>query len=420
MKIILKSVRITDVSSKHNNTSQDICIEDGIIQNIATSINDTEAILVEHPNLHVSQGWVDLKSNFFDPGFEHKETILNGLDTAAAGGFTHVASLSSSTPIADSKAQIEYQLRAAEQHATQLHPIGAITKNQNGEDLAELYDCYLSGAHWFSDDLNTINEGMLYRALLYVKDFGGRIVFFPRSKYLAHHSMVNEGLASVRTGMKGDPNISECIEIKKALFVAEHTQCPIHITGISSAEGVKLIKDAKHAGLNVTADVNLMNLCFNESETLNFDTHFKVMPVLRSETDRLALIQGLKEGSIDAIASDHRPSDVDEKKLDFNAASFGTAQLQTVYAALLNHSSLSSDFIVEQLSIKNRKTLGLEEHPIAIGNKADLCLYSPDKEWIYDESSNQSFSNISPFWGKTIKGFSHGIIHGHQAVLKQS
>lgn len=418
MKILLKSAKISDTGSSFNNTCQDILIENGIIVNISKSIKDTDALIVESPNLSVSQGWVDFKSNFFDPGFEHKETIQNGLDTAASGGFTHVGSLSSSNPIADKKSQIEYQLKSAENHTVQLHPIGSITKKQSGEELSEMFDMFQSGAGWFSDDLHCINEGILFRALLYSRDFGGKIIFFPRSNIISNNAMIHEGLASLKTGLKADPAISECMEIGKAIFMSKYTDCPVHISGISSKESLELIKDAKKQGLQITADVNCMNLCFDESSIYNFNTEFKVLPVLRSHEDMTALCNGIQDGSIDAIVSDHRPSDSEEKNVDFCEASFGTSQLQTVFSGLLTFSGMSVDTIVCQLAEKNRKTFGITSNPISIGTYADLTLFDPNESWDFNQESNQSLTPHSPFYGQTLKGKVLGIIRGDSTVLK--
>ena len=420
MKIVLKSARITDPKSPYHATTQDVFIENGVIQKIAPSIEEKDALNLSFPNLHISQGWVDFKSNFFDPGFEYRETLTNGLDTAALGGFTHIGALSSESPIADKKSAIEYKIRHAESHAVTLHPIGAITKKQEGKELAELFDMFNSGSRWFSDDLETLNEGMLYRASLYIKDFNGKLIFFPRSKNVSNDGFVNDGEASVFTGLKGDIAMGESIEINKAIAISKYTSCPIHITGISCKDSVEIIGQAKKEGINITADVNVMNLCFNETSVLDFDTQFKVLPVLRSEEDRLALIGGLENRILDGIVSDHRPMHEDEKEIEFDQANFGSTQLQTMFSALNTFSGLDTDQVVEMLSIRNRETFEIPFHPIAEGGMADITLYNPDSLWKVEPKELLSFNKTNPFTHKELKGQVYGIINGNQSILKEN
>ena len=409
MKILLKSARITDVESPHNNTSKDILISNGRIENIATSITDSDAMPLNIPELHVSQGWVDFKSAFFDPGFEERGGLTQGLDDAALGGFTHVGVLPSDHPSTDTKLAIEYKRRMADGHCVQLHPIGAITKQQKGTELADLFEMFQAGATWFSDDQHPINEGILTRALLYSRDFCGKIMFTPRSTNFVLDAQVNEGMGSTRTGLKGDPSLDERLQVIKAIEIATYTQCALHITGISSKESITPIQQAKAAGLPITCDVHLMNLCFTEQEILDFDTRFKVLPVLRAASDRVALIQALAHGVIDGVVTDHRPYVLDDKQVAFDEAAFGAPQLLTAYAALLKNTGLSSDQLVEQLSIKNRTLFGIPSNPIQIGAVADLTCYSPTLSWELDSSSRDKACN--PFAGKTLNGRAIGIIN---------
>jgi dihydroorotase len=409
MKILLKSARITDVESPHNNTSKDILISNGRIENIATSITDSDAMPLSIPELHVSQGWVDFKSAFFDPGFEERGGLTQGLDDAALGGFTHVGVLPSDHPSTDTKLAIEYKRRMADGHCVQLHPIGAITKQQKGTELADLFEMFQAGATWFSDDQHPINEGILTRALLYSRDFCGKIMFTPRSTNFVLDAQVNEGMGSTRTGLKGDPSLDERLQVIKAIEIATYTQCALHITGISSKESIAPIQQAKAAGLPITCDVHLMNLCFTEQEILDFDTRYKVLPVLRAASDRVALIQALAHGVIDGVVTDHRPYVLDDKQVAFDEAAFGAPQLLTAYAALLKNTGLSSDQLVEQLSIKNRTLFGIPSNPIQIGAVADLTCYSPTLSWELDSSSRDKACN--PFAGKTLNGRAIGIIN---------
>ena len=418
MKILIKNAKIIDTQSSFNNKTSDLLIENGVIQKIAKDIIDKDAVCIESKNLCVSCGWVDLKADFCDPGFEHKETIEIGLDTAAAGGYTHVCTLPSTDPVVDGKALVEYQLRKAENHTVEIHPIAAITKQMKGEELSEMYDLSQVGVRLFSDDLHALNSGILNRALLYSKNLGVKIIAFSRNASISGNGIVNEGLASITTGLKADPEIGEIIEIERNLRLLEYTDGALHLTGISCQESVNLIRKAKKKGLNVTADVNVMNLCFSEDAVLNFDSIMKVLPVLRTAKDQKALWEGITDGTIDTIVSDHRPMNQEDKELEFDNATFGSSQLQTVFGALNHHSPKHLEHIISCLSNKARGISGIKLHAIEIGNKADLTIFDPQIEWELNENNLVSEYPYNPFFKKKIKGKILGVINGGKASIQ--
>jgi len=403
--ILFRSATILHPQSEFNGKKADVLILEGKIAEVAAAINPKDEVLViDAEGKFLAPGFFDLNVNFGEPGFETKEGLITGIAAAAAGGFTGVAVQPTTEPPVHSKGEVSYIVNATKQALVKVYPVGCISRERKGVDLAELYDMRLAGAVAFSDGTRPVaDSGLMSRALMYAKGFDGLIFSYPEDSSIAGKGKMNEGEVSTYLGMKGIPALAEEVHISRDLYLAEYNESPIHFSTISTANSVELIRKAKQKGLKVTCDVAAHHLVLTDEELKGFESNYKVKPPLRKQSDVEALIAGLKDGTVDAIVSQHTPHEIEFKDVEFEIASFGIIGLQTVLPLALK-AGLTVAQIVEKLSINPRTILNLPVPEFKAGEPADFVLFDAEQDWIFDESSNRSRSANSPFIGASLKG----------------
>ncbi|PHR68822.1 MAG: dihydroorotase [Lutibacter sp.] len=417
MNVLIKSAVIIDPNSKHHLKNRTILIENGIITKIAATIKNEkkykELIL---DNLHISNGWFDTSVCFGEPGFEERETIENGLKVAAKGGFTSVAVNPYTNPKTDNKAAVEFLVNKASKSAINLYPIGNLTKNGEGKELAELYDMQNSGAVAFGDYNTPIsNANLLKVAIQYAQNFNGLVLSFPQDNSIARDGLVNEGENSTKLGLKGIPSLAEELQIARDLFLLEYTGGKLHIPTITTAIAVKLIKDAKKKGLDVSCSVSAHHLSLTDQELFGFNANSKVTPPLRTKKDVKALLKGVEDGTIDIITSDHNPIDIEHKKVEYNNAKYGTIGLESLFGIL--NKTIDLEVLIKCLTENPTKRFGLDSSIIKEGETANITLFNPDKKSIFTEENIISTSKNSAFLNKEMNGEVYGIFAKNKLII---
>ncbi len=416
MNLILRNTTIIDQKSSFNKKTVDILISDGIIQKIGNQLENPDKFQeIQIPNLHVSSGWFDTSVSFGEPGYEDSETISNGLDTAAKSGFTGVMLQPNTNPIVDNQSLVHFIKQKSQGKATQVFPIGALTKNSDGKDLAELFDMKNAGAIAFGDyNKNISNANLMKIALQYVQDFDGQIIAFSQDENIKGNGVVNEGIVSTKLGLKGIPNLAEELIIERNLFLLEYTGGKLHIPTISTAKSVELIKKAKEKKLNVTCSVSVHHLALTDELLQEFDTRHKVLPPLRNEADRLALVNGVLDDTIDCITTDHNPIDIEHKKMEFDLAKYGTIGLESAFGALNN--ILPLEKIIQKLTY-GKNIFTNDNNSVSKGEKANLTLFTIDDEYTFGKENIISKSKNSAFMGQKMKGKAIGVYNNGILVI---
>lgn len=401
MNYLIKNITVLDKASGHNGEKADVLIENGKVTKIEASIQDADAETLDFSGCYLSQGFCDLYVNINDPGFEYREDIESVANAAAAGGFTTICATANNHPITQTKAQVEYIINNAKNTAVTILPIGAITENFDGKSPTEMLDMHHAGAVAFSDMPHSIKDSsVLLRALQYVQPFDSLIITLPFDNTLVGEGQVNESEISVRMGMKGITNLSEYAAVQRDIELLKYTGGKLHFAGISTSESVDLIRKAKADKLNVTCSVFVHHLISNENDVKNFDSNVKVFPPLRTQNDQQALIDGLKDGTIDCISTQHTPLNIDEKNVEFEHAEFGMIGLETAFG-LLNKKlgkEISKEKLIELLSLNPRRIIHQTDH------STDFIILNFDEEYIFTEKNIRSKSRNTPYVNQTLKG----------------
>lgn len=419
--LLIKSAKIVFPGTPFCDREGDVLIKDGVITKIAADIKaeGNQQTVVDATGQYLAPGFFDMNVNFGEPGLETKEDMVSGYAAAAAGGFTGVAVRPNTQPPLHSRSEVALIVNRAKSLLVDVFPIGTISKNRRGEELAELYDMKLAGAVAFSDGDKPVQQaGLMSRALLYSKGFNGRIISYPEDVSVAAGAKMNEGVTSTYLGMRGNPNLAETLMVARDLYLAEYNHAPIHFATISTAGSVDLIRRAKAKGIPVTCEVAAHHLVMTDELVVGFDSNYKVSPPLRTAADRKALLKGLKDGTIDAIVSQHTPHEIEYKEVEYHIAAEGIIGLQTVLPLVIQ-AGLTVEQLVDKLAIGPRRVLGLPVPELKEGAAANLVLFDIDKEWHFDQQTNRSKSTNSPLFGHTLKGAVTMVINKRQTANTQ-
>ena len=410
---LIKQATIVDSNSKYNNKVQDILLNDGEIVQIAPSIESEDAEVISFDNLHFSIAFTDLMANFGEPGSEEKETLESGSKAALAGGFAHVCISPATNPCIQSKSQVEFLMNQSGKHGVRFLPVGAATQNLEGKKMNELFDMYQSGAVAFSNHKNSIQNAQLLTSLLqYCSNFGARLFHYACDENLNYKTLSHEGTAAVHLGFKGQPAIAEDVIVARDLAICKHYQLPIHFSTISTASSVQLIREAKQAGLDVTCDVAAHQLLFLDQDLTSFNTNLKVKPPFRDSMHQEALIEGLIDGTIDAICSDHEPQNIEHKMVEFDQAAAGISAIETAFAfantALKNR--LPLDVLIQKFTSSPVSIIDGIVDSIEVGCKSRYVLYNPAATLVFDAMKMQSKSRNNPADLRKLQGLIYQVI----------
>lgn len=402
-------IRNGNVVLKNSVEKKDILIENGKIVKIADKL-PAGGEEIDASGLHVFPGLIDMHVHLREPGYEYKEDIESGSKAAVKGGFTQICCMPNTDPVADNKVVVSYiKNRAKEVGLCKVHPIGAITKGEKGEQLAQIGDMKKAGAVAISDDgVSVKNSRLMYLAMEYASGFDITCLCHCEDKDLVDGGVVNEGLNSTIAGLKGIPRAAEDICIARDIALAESLNVPVHICHVSTHSGVRLIRDAKRAGVKVTAETCPHYFAATDDIITTFDTFTKVNPPIREEIDKQAVLEGLKDGTLDCIVTDHAPHHTNDKNVEYNLAAFGISGIETSFGFAITYlyktGVLDLPTIAERMSAAPARILKLDGGEIAEGKVADFTIANLDEKWVVDPENFVSKGKNNPFKGWELLG----------------
>jgi len=424
MRLIIKGGRLIDRKTSRNEIC-DILIDEGRIAKIGSGIDPSGCEVIDAGGMVVIPGLVDAHCHLRDPGFEYKEDIASGTRSAAAGGFTSVACMPNTNPVIDNQAVVSYiKDKAKNEGVVNVYPIGAISKGLKGEELAEIGELKLAGAVALSDDGYPVRSpSLMKKAMQYASMFDISIISHCEDLSLSQEGVMNEGYVSTALGLKGIPSAAEEIAVSRDLILSEYTGVPVHIAHVSTALSVELIRHAKRRGVKVTAETCPHYFTLTEEACEGFNTLAKVNPPLRTRKDVEAVTEGLKDGTIDIIATDHAPHHHDEKNVEFDLAANGIAGFETALPLavtyLVHTGVLTMEDLIEKMCLNPARILGIDKGTIEEGKTADITILDLNEEFTVDVSKFKSKSKNSPFHGFNLKGKVYYTIVNGKAVVKE-
>ena len=409
MNLLIKGGRVIDPSQKLDDTL-DVLVENGLIREIGKGLAapaGTET--VDAVGKYVVPGLIDMHVHLRDPGLEYKEDIISGTRAAAAGGFTSVVCMPNTKPVIDNKAIASYIINKAKAEGfANVFPVGSITYGLNGERMSEMGELKEAGCGAVSDDGKPVNNPeLMRRALEYARGMGILVITHAEELSLVGEGVMNEGFTSTEIGLKGIPRVAEDIATARDVMLAEYTRSPIHIAHVSTEGSVRIIREAKLRGVQVTCETAPHYFTLTDDAVRGYNTNAKMNPPLREAADVEAIKAGLKDGTIDAIATDHAPHHIDEKDVEFDVAMNGIIGLETslpLSLKLVADGLLTLNQLIEKMSCNPSNILGLQRGTLKIGSVADITLIDPSAEWTVDADTLASKSKNSPFLGWDVEG----------------
>jgi len=406
MKLLFKNAHIVDAQSPYHLQTVDVLVDGDTIESIGEIAESEATTVVDLGGDTLTTGFTELHSDLGELGNEESETLQTGAAAAAAGGFTAVGVVSNGSPYLDQKTGIEFLLSKGESVPVHLVPIGTMSKERKGEELSEMFEMSNYGTSMFADYKKGVkNANLLKLALLYSKPFG-TVMVHPENHELSANGMMHEGATSTYVGLKGIPEISETVQIQRDLSLLEYTEGNLHIASVSTADGIQAIREAKSKGLNVTCSVNLHHLIFTDEDLTEYNTSLKVTPPIRTDVERAILWEAVLDGTVDCLAVDHLPKDIEQKQCEFDNAAFGMAGFEGAVSAFLDRYELAPERLQEVLSTNPRKLLGLPELRIAEGEVAEFTILGNTPQQVTGFAS-KAFNN--PFKGMDVKSTIRGV-----------